>query len=56
MNGRMIHEGDIVRVENSGVGGVGKVFGIDGVWFIDFGNGDQLRLNRYNTSMLEILN
>lgn len=56
MNGRMIHEGDIVRVENSGVGGAGKVFGIDGVWFIDFGNGDQLRLNRYNTSMLEILN
>ena len=48
----MIHEGDIVRVDNSAAG---KVFGIDGVWFIDFGNGDQLRLNRYSTSLLEIL-
>ena len=53
MNGRMIHEGDVVRVDNAAAG---NVFGIDGVWFIDFGNGDQLRLNRYNTSMLEILN
>lgn len=34
----------------------GKIFGVDGVWFIDFGDGDQLRLNRYSTSMLEILN
>lgn len=33
-----------------------EVFVIDGVWFIDFGNGDRLRLNRHNTSMLEILN
>lgn len=53
MTGRMIHDGEIVRVDNSAVG---KIFGIDGVWFIDFGGGDQLRLNRYNTSMLEILN
>ena len=53
LTGRMIHDGDIVRVDNAGAG---KVFGIDGVWFIDFGGGDQPRLNRYNTSMLEILN
>lgn len=53
LTGRMIHEGNIVRVDNSAAG---KVFGIDGVWFINFGSGDQLRLNRYSTSMLEILN
>jgi hypothetical protein len=53
LNGRMIHDGDVVRVDNSDSG---KVFGIDGVWFIDFGDGDQLRLNRYAYSQLEILN
>ena len=34
----------------------GKIFGVDGVWFINFGDGDQLRLNRYAYSQLEILN
>ncbi len=53
MTGRMIHDGDIVRVDNAAAG---KIFGVDGVWFIDFGDGDQLRLNRYAYSQLEILN
>lgn len=53
INGRVIHEGDIVRVDGAGAG---KVFGIDSTWFLDFGGGDQLRLNRYPSSMLEILN
>lgn len=52
-NGRMVHDGDIVRIDDIAAG---KIFGIDGVWFIDFGNGDQLRLNRYATSMMEVLN
>jgi len=52
LTGRMIREGDTVRVDNAGTG---KIFGIDGVWFIDFGDGDQLRLNRYNTAMLEVM-
>lgn len=53
LTGRMIHDGDIVRVDNAATG---KIFGVDGVWFIDFGDGDQLRLNRYAYSQLEILN
>ena len=49
----MIHDGDVVRVDNAAPG---RVFGIDGVWFVDFGEGDQLRLNRYASDQLEILN
>jgi len=49
----MIHDGDIVRVDNAAAG---KIFGVDSVWFIDFSDGDQLRLNRYAYSQLEILN
>lgn len=52
-NGRMVHDGDIVRIDDAAAG---KVFGIDGVWFIDFGSGDRLRLNRYANSMMEVLN